>query len=78
MEQMRSRGLMWDLSLQTLVVMGRLQEAHASVVTAHGLKLPLCMWDLSSLTREGIHAACIGRWILNHWTAREALQWTSI
>ena len=29
------------------------------------------MWDLSSLTRDQIHTPCIGRWSLNHWTARE-------
>ena len=31
------------------------------------------MWDLSSQTRDGIPACCIGRWILNHWTTREVL-----
>ena len=77
-QHVRSRCLVWDLSLQTLVVVGRLQGARASVVTAHGFKLPLGTWGLSSLTRDGIHVACIGRWILNHWTAREALQRTSI
>ena len=29
------------------------------------------MWGLSSLTRDGTHTSCIGRWSLNHWTARE-------
>ena len=77
-QHVRSCCLMWDLSLQTLVVVGRLQGARASVVTAHGFKLPLGTWGLSPLTRDGIHVACIGRWILNHWTAREALQRTSI
>ena len=29
------------------------------------------MWDLSSLTRDRTCILCIGRWSLNHWTARE-------
>ena len=29
------------------------------------------MWDPSSLTRDQTHIPCIGRRILNHWTARE-------
>ena len=29
------------------------------------------MWDLSSLTRDGTHVPCIGRWILSPWTTRE-------
>ena len=29
------------------------------------------MWDLSSLTRDQTHTPCIGRWSLNHRTARE-------
>ena len=28
-------------------------------------------WDLSSWTRNRIHVPCLGRQILNHWTARE-------
>ena len=32
---------------------------------------PRGMWDLSSLTRDGTRIPCIGRWSLNHWTARE-------
>ena len=31
------------------------------------------MWDLSSQTRAWTHVVCIGRWVLNHWTPREAL-----
>ena len=31
------------------------------------------MWDLSSQTRNWTPIPCIGRWILNHWTAREVL-----
>ena len=34
--------------------------------------LPQCMWDLSSLTRGWTCIPCIGRWILNHLTVREA------
>ena len=33
--------------------------------------LPLYMWDLSSLMRDGIYIPCIGSWILNHWATRE-------
>ena len=32
---------------------------------------PQGMWDLNSLTRNG---TCIGRWSLNHWTARKSLE----
>ena len=33
----------------------------------------LChIWDLSSQVRDGTHVPYIGRWILNHWTTREA------
>ena len=32
---------------------------------------PWGTWDLSSLTRDRTHTSCIGRWRLNHWTARE-------
>ena len=28
------------------------------------------MWDLSSPTRDGARTPCIGRWSLDHWTAR--------
>ena len=30
-----------------------------------------CMWDLSSLTRDRVHAPCSRVWILNLWTTRE-------
>jgi len=33
------------------------------------------MWNLRSPTRDQIHVACIGRWILNPWTARKPLGW---
>ena len=29
-------------------------------------------------TRDGTHVLCIGRWILNHWSTREVLNYTSI
>ena len=32
------------------------------------------MWDLSPLTRDQTRTLCIGRWRLNHWTAREISQ----
>ena len=34
-------------------------------------------WKLSSLTRNRTHAPWIGRWSLNHWTAREVLRQVS-
>ena len=34
-------------------------------------ELPHGMWDLSSPTGDPTGVPCIGRWILNHWTARE-------
>ena len=34
----------------------------------------LCgMWGLSSPTRDRTPVSCTGRWILNHWTTRDAL-----
>ena len=30
-----------------------------------------CIWDLSSLTRDGTHTLCTGKQSLNHWIARE-------
>ena len=34
------------------------------------------MWDLNSQTRDQTCISCIGRQILNHWTARDSLQFT--
>ena len=34
--------------------------------------LPHSICDLSSQTRDRTHVSFIGRWILNHWTTREA------
>ena len=42
----------------------------------HGLvQLWRGMWDLSSLTRSWTRVLCIGRRVLNHWTAREVLRY---
>ena len=35
-------------------------------------QLPYSRWDLSSLIRDQTCVSCIERWILNHWTTREA------
>ena len=32
----------------------------------------------SSLTRDGTHIPCIGRWILNHYATREVPEWTTL
>ena len=34
---------------------------------------PRGMWDLSSLSRNQTCTPCVGRWSLNHWTARDVL-----
>ena len=36
------------------------------------MTIPCGLWDLSSPTRDQTCVPCIGRWILNHWTTREA------
>ena len=36
------------------------------------------MWDLSSPTRDQTLVLCTVRWILNHWTTREAPQLTNL
>ena len=33
------------------------------------LPMPCGMWELSSLTRDRIHACCVRAWNLNHWIA---------
>ena len=38
---------------------------------------PRGMYDLSSLTRDWTHTPCIGRWRLNHWSAREVHKYFS-
>ena len=50
--------------------------AGTSVVVEHRLQsmwalLPQDIWDISSLTRDRTCVFCIGRQILNQWTARE-------
>ena len=42
-----------------------------SLVVACGAQLPHHMWPLNSPTRDGTCVPCIGRRILNHWTAKE-------
>ena len=37
-----------------------------------GAQLPYGRWDLRSLIRDQTRVPCIERWILNHWTTREA------
>ena len=55
----------------SVVVACRLQSA-GSVVVAHGLSCSAALG--SSWTRAGTRVPCIGRWILNHCTTREALR----
>ena len=53
-------SLLWLLLLRSV----------GSVVAAHGLIAP---WDVESFwTKDWTYIPCIGRWILNHWTTREA------
>ena len=53
-------------------------SAHGFFVAVCGLHgcgmgawLPRGTWGLGSLTGDGTHVPCIGRWSLNHWTTRE-------
>ena len=55
--------------MDSVVLALRLQST-GSVVTGHWL---ICSAVGSSQTRNGTHVLCITRWILNHWTTREAL-----
>ena len=55
--------------MDSVVLALRLQST-GSVVTGHWL---ICSAVGSSQTRNGTHVLCIARWILNHWTTREAL-----
>ena len=41
-------------------------------------QLPLGMWDLSSLSKDQTHIHCTAKWIFNHWTTREVLEYTLI
>ena len=55
--------------MDSVVSILRLQST-GSVVTGHWL---ICSAVGSSQTRNQTHVPCITRWILNHWTPREAL-----
>ena len=49
-------------------------RAQASVVVARGL---CCLLECGIFLEQGsTRAPCIARWILNHWTTREAQGWT--
>ena len=57
--------LPWPLLLRSM------GSRHAgSVVVAHGLSCSIAC--RISQPRDWTHVRCIGRWILNHWTTREA------
>ena len=50
--------------------------AVASLVSKHKRGLVAPQHVETSQTRDQTHVPCIGRWILNHWSTREAL-WSS-
>ena len=52
------------------IALHELVSAGSVVVTHTGLVGPRHVG--SSQIREGTHVPCLGRWIPNHWTAREA------
>ena len=68
-----SCGIMWDLSLwcrDSLAVKHELYSVQAQLLWCMDLA---ALWHVgSSWTRDPIHVPCIGRWILNHRTTREA------
>ena len=37
----------------------------------HAGLVALCIWNLSSLTRDRNHVQCIAGWVLKHWTTKE-------
>ena len=39
-----------------------------------GMGLVALRYVGSSQNKDGTHVSCIGRWIRNHWTTREALE----
>ena len=45
-------------------------------------QLPHSIWDHSSWARDWTRVLCVGKWILNHWIAREvltySLRWTTL
>jgi len=62
----------WGLliAVASLAVEHRLSGPWASVVVAHGLS---CLAAFGVFpNQESIHIPCIGRWLPNHWTTREA------
>ena len=66
----------WLLFVWTSVVVVPGLWSTGSVVVAHRLSNPLACGIF--LEQGSSHIFCIGRWILNHWTTREApeyLQW---
>ena len=50
-----------------------LQDAWASIAVTHAAYLAALLQVGSTWTRDQTCVVCIGRWILNHWTTREAL-----
>ena len=68
-----------ELSCSTWYLCCRMRAslvAVRSVVAALGLSSPThVIWDVRSLTRDRTRVPCIGRQILNHWTATEVPQY---
>ena len=67
-----SRGYSLAAVIGLLIVVASLVVEHGlehagSVVVAHGLSCSEASW-----TRDQVGIPCIGRWILNHCTTREA------
>ena len=62
--------------LASSVIECRLYGTQAQRLCHRGLT---ALWHVeSSWIRDPICVPCIGRWILNHWTTREALQFSII
>ena len=59
------------IAVASLIAEHGLEGTQASVVAAQRLSSPVLVG--SSQARNQTHMLCIGRWILNHWTIREAL-----
>ena len=62
-------------SPQWLLVAERRLQASAAV--ARGVSC-LAACEISFPTRDQNRVTCMGRWILNHWTARKSLEWILI
>ena len=57
----------------SLAVVPGLSAPRGVSVAVRGLGCPARgMWDVSSWTRDRTHLPCSARWILMHWTTREA------